>query len=245
MEMQVFNTQLKICADTIQVIVSNIESGVPCEKIDYSGLYAVLYKLMPLFPRSLDLYQKRLRDIILPNIKLQNIVRYNQFGQQIIIPNNGINPIVFGQLIATIRYIQAHIAVNKDTKFWAEIHPEIIKSSRELFENLHYPEAVEAAFLEITIRVKTIIRDKTGDDVDGTAAMQKAFSEKSPIIVLGDISTQTGRDIQRGYMELFAGSVRCIRNPRVHERIIVDRTDAIRKLHLASFLMSAIDNATI
>ncbi len=245
MGMQAFNAQLKICADMIQAIASNIERGVPCTKIDYSDLYAALYKLIPLFPRSLDLYQKRLRDIILPNIKLQNAVQFNQFGQQIIIPNNGINPIVFGQLIATIRYIQAHIAANNDANSWTEIHPEIIKSSRELFENSHYPEAVEAAFLEITIRVKTIVQDKTGDDVDGTAAMQKAFSEKSPIIVLGNISTQTGRDIQRGYMELFAGSVRCIRNPRAHERIVVDRTEAIRKLHLASLLMSAINNATI
>lgn len=245
MDEQAFFKQLQICADTIQAVASNVERGVPCEKIDYSELYAVVYKLIPLFPRSLDLYQKRLRDIILPNIKLQNVVQYNQFGQQIIIPNNGINPIVFGQLIATIRYIQAHIAANNDASIWTEIHSEIIKSSRELFENSHYPEAVEAAFLEITIRVKTIVRDKTGDDVDGTAAMQKAFSEKSPIIVLGNISTQTGRDIQRGYMELFVGSVRCIRNPRAHERIVVDRTEAIRKLHLASFLMSAIDNATI
>lgn len=75
--------------------------------------------------------------------------------------------------------------------------------------------------------------------------MEKAFSANNPIISLGDTSTQTGRDIQRGYMELFTGSVRCIRNPRAHERIVVDRTEAIRKLHLASLLMSAIDNATI
>ena len=245
MEEQAFAKQLQICADTIQAVASNVERGVPCEKIDYSDLYAVLYKLIPLFPRSLDLYQKRLRDIILPNIKLQNAVQYNQFGQQIIIPNNGINPIVFGQLIATIRYIQAHITSDNDVGFWSEIHPEIIKSSRELFENSHYPEAVEAAFLEITIRVKTIVRDKTGEKVDGTSAMEKAFSANNPIISLGDTSTQTGRDIQRGYMELFTGSVRCIRNPRAHERIVVDRTEAIRKLHLASLLMSAIDNATI
>lgn len=245
MEMQAFNAQLNICADTIQAIASNIESGVPCEKIDYSDLYAALYKLMPLFPRSLALYQTRLRDRILPNIKLQNTVQYNQFGPPIIIPNNGINPIVFGQVIATIRYIQAHVASNNDVGFWSEIHPEIIKSSRELFENSRYPEAVEAAFLEITIRVKAIIRDKTGVEVDGTSAMEKAFSANNPIISLGDISTQTGRDIQRGYMELFAGSVRCIRNPRAHERVVVDKADAIRKLHLASLLMSAIDNAAI
>ena len=94
--MQAFNAQLKICADTIQAIASNIDSGVPCEKIDYSDLYAALYELMPLFPRSLDLYQKRLRDIILPNIKLQNAVQYNQFGQQIIIPNMGLTRLSLG-----------------------------------------------------------------------------------------------------------------------------------------------------
>ena len=77
MGMQAFNVQLKICADTIQEIVSNIEGGVPCGKIDYSDLYAALYKLVPLFPRSLNLYQNRLRDIILPNIKLYNAVQYN------------------------------------------------------------------------------------------------------------------------------------------------------------------------
>ena len=245
MEEQTFAKQLQICADTMQVIASNIERGMPCEKIDYSDLYTVLYQLIPLFPRSLELYQKRLRDTILPNIKLKNIVQYNQFGPPLIIPNNGINPIVFGQLIATIRYVQAHMAENNDASFWSEIHPEITQSSRELFENSHYPEAVEAAFLEITIRVKTIIRDKIGVDADGTSAMEKVFSANNPIIGLGDISTQTGRDIQRGFMELFAGSVRCIRNPKAHERVIVDRTDAIRKLHLASLLMSAIDNATI
>lgn len=96
MEEQAFAKQLQICADTIQVVASNVERGVPCEKIDYSDLYAVLYKLIPLFPRSLDLYQKRLRDIILPNIKLQNAVQYNQFGQQIIIPNMGLTRLSLG-----------------------------------------------------------------------------------------------------------------------------------------------------
>lgn len=245
MEIQEFKAQLKVCADTIQTIARRIEQNIPCELIDYSDLYTVLYKLIPLFPRSLELYQNRLRDTILPNIKLQNAIQYNQFGQQIVIPNNGINPIVFGQAIATIRYIQAYMTINNNVTFWSEIHPKIIESSQELFDNTHYPEAVESAFLEITIRVKTILRDKTGDDVDGVPAMQKAFSEQSPIIKLGDMSTKTGRDIQRGYMELFAGAVRCIRNPKVHERVVIDRTDAIRKLHLASLLMSAIDNATI
>ncbi len=75
--------------------------------------------------------------------------------------------------------------------------------------------------------------------------MQKAFSTNNPIIQVGDIKTQTGKDIQQGIMELFTGAVRCIRNPKVHDKIVIDKTEAIRKLYLASLLMSEIDKAEI
>ena len=35
---------------------------------------------------------------------------------------------------------------------------------------------LEAAFLEINVRIKEIIKLKTGEDIDGVPAMQKAFS---------------------------------------------------------------------
>ena len=80
-------------------------------------------------------------------------------------------------------------------------------------------------------------------DLDGTAAMQRAFSVNNPIIQVADTSTRTGKDIQQGVMELFCGSIRYIRNPKAHEKIVMDENEAISKLHLASMLMYEIDKA--
>lgn len=130
-------------------------------------------------------------------------------------------------------------------ELWTFVHASIYKSSKELFDNGHYAESVEAAFLEITVRVKNIIKSQTGEDLDGTAAMQKAFSLNNPIIQVADISTRTGKDIQQGVMELLTGSIRYIRNPKAHEKILIDQHDAVLKLHLASLLMSEIDKANV
>ena len=165
--------------------------------------------------------------------------------QMVAIPRNGINPFVLGQVIATIHYITAYHNQRVDNGFWTFVHESIINSSKDLFDNGHYAESVEAAFLEITVRVKNIIKTQTGEDLDGTAAMQKAFSLNNPIIQVADVSSRTGKDIQQGVMELLTGSIRYIRNPKAHEKIVVEKYDAVRKLHLASLLMNEIDKADV
>ena len=75
--------------------------------------------------------------------------------------------------------------------------------------------------------------------------MQSAFSVQNPIIKLGNVSTETGANIQQGYMEMFAGSMRGIRNPKAHNNQIISRSDAIRKLHFASMLMYKLDNEIV
>ena len=87
------------------------------------------------------------------------------------------------------------------------------------------------------------VREILGEDVDGTTAMQKAFSVNNPLIKVADMTTRTGKDIQQGLMELFTGSVRYIRNPHAHEKVCMDKIEAVHKLHLASLLMSEIDKA--
>ena len=94
--------------------------------------------------------------------------------------------------------------------------------------------------------IKEIIKLKTGEDIDGVPAMQKAFSVNNPIFKLHtDIISKTGKDIQQGYMELFVGAFRCIRNPKAHEKISITKIEAIQKLHFASLLMYEIDKAKI
>lgn len=172
------------------------------------------------------------------------MVSYNQWGQQIIFPCTGINPYTLGEVIATLIYIDEN--KHEYDNIWVNIHPCIIQSSQKLFNDAHYAESVEAAFLEINVRIKEIIKLKTGEDIDGVPAMQKAFSVNNPIFKLHtDIISKTGKDIQQGYMELFVGAFRCIRNPKAHEKISITKIEAIQKLHFASLLMYEIDKAKI
>lgn len=128
--------------------------------------------------------------------------------------------------------------------FWSMIHEKIIKVAIKKFEDGHYADAVESSFKEINTHIKGIVRDKTGEELDGAKLMFKAFSLKTPIILLADLSTQTGKDIQEGYMQIFAGAMKGIRNPKAHENITISRERATHFLFLASLLMSKLDEVT-
>ena len=124
-------------------------------------------------------------------------------------------------------------------------YSKIISVAKSRFNDGHYADAVEAAFKEINVRVKTIYRQRTSEEKDGVRLMQSAFSVQNPIIKIGDISTETGRDIQQGYMEMFSGAIKGIRNPKAHNNQTISKTDAIRKLHFASMLMYKLDNEIV
>ena len=240
-----FEYQLGVCHSTLEAVTKTIDSGVSFERVHYKQLYDELNKLSNLLPDSMVIFRERLKNIILPNLKLRDLQQMSPMGQMVAIPRNGINPFVLGQVIATMHYITAYHNQRDDNGFWAFVHESIIYSSKERFDNGHYAESVEAAFLEITVRVKSIIKAQTGEDLDGTAAMQKAFSLNNPIIQVADVSSRTGKDMQQGVMELLTGSIRYIRNPKAHEKIVVEKHDAVRKLHLASLLMNEIDKAYV
>ena len=71
--------------------------------------------------------------------------------------------------------------------------------------------------------------------------MRTAFSPNKPIIVFEDMRPQSGRDIQQGYMDIFAGSMMGILNPKAHDNISITRNRAIHFLFLASLLLYKID----
>jgi uncharacterized protein (TIGR02391 family) len=123
------------------------------------------------------------------------------------------------------------------------VHPRIISVSKELFENGHYANAAEDAFIEINSRVKRIyavVRPNTKVP-DGDTAMTAVFSLNDPIVRLSDINTETGKNIQKGYMQMFAGGMSALRNPKAHENIPLDKDEAKRRLLFASMLMYKLD----
>ena len=125
--------------------------------------------------------------------------------------------------------------------FWYYIHPKIKDICKSRFDSGHYADSVEAALKEINSIVKSIVKAKTGNEFDGSSLMKKAFSLKNPIITLDDLSTETGRNIQIGYMEIFSGSMIGIRNPKAHNNLVIDEKRAIHFIFLASLLMNKIE----
>lgn len=126
--------------------------------------------------------------------------------------------------------------------FWTLIHPIIARVARDRFDAGHFADSVEAALKEVNSNIKARVKALTGNEFDGADLMYKAFSPKSPLIRLDDLSTVTGSNIQQGYMYLFAGSMIGIRNPKAHENVIIDSTRAIHFLFLASLLMYKLDD---
>jgi uncharacterized protein (TIGR02391 family) len=125
--------------------------------------------------------------------------------------------------------------------FWTRLHPSVTQVAKARFDAGHYADAVEAAFKELNSKVKAYMKRATAQEFDGADLMQRAFSPKAPVVRLADLSTEDGQNIQQGYMQIFAGSMTGIRNPKAHSNIIIDAPRAIHFLHLASLLQFVFD----
>jgi uncharacterized protein (TIGR02391 family) len=128
-----------------------------------------------------------------------------------------------------------------DQSFWSELHPKISKWAKSRYETKHYADAAESVFKGINSIVKYIVKKKINEELDGATLMQTAFSPKQPIILLDDLSTESGRNVQLGYMQIFAGAMTGIRNPKAHENIIIEERKCKHFLFLGSLLMLKID----
>ena len=129
---------------------------------------------------------------------------------------------------------------------WKLVHPDIIRVARSLYQDGHYFDSARSAFIEINARVKKLfpeLRGKDGKQLDGYPLMQTVFSAKSPKIVIADASTDTGENVQRGFMDMFAGAAAALRNPKAHENDSITAENAARQLIFASMLMFKLDEA--
>ena len=76
--------------------------------------------------------------------------------------------------------------------------------------------------------------------------MRTAFSAKSPTLHFGDLSSTSKKNEQLGYMDIFAGSMTGIRNPRAHDHQLKDDPGmALQLLILANHLMEKLDAAYV
>lgn len=124
---------------------------------------------------------------------------------------------------------------------WELLHPTVAALARPRFEAGHYADAVEAALKEVNTAVKLIYQAVRGQELDGVPLMRKAFTPSDPVIVLDDLSTETGRNIQQGHMDLFAGAMAGIRNPKAHQNVTITPERAIHHFFVASLLFYKLD----
>lgn len=131
-----------------------------------------------------------------------------------------------------------------DDSFWSLLHQRVVKTAKARFEAGQYADSVEAALKELNSVVKALVKKATGKELDGADLMHQALSPKNPIIILDDLGTESGRNQQTGYMEIFAGSMTGIRNPKAHENLTITKERAIHHLFLASLLFNRLDERT-
>lgn len=170
----------------------------------------------------------------------------NAYGQGVI------NLIALGEAVFGLNYLiqkqQVQSNKPKEDEKWQCIHPMIQKSSKRLYMDGHYANAAEDAFIEINDRVKKLFMIvKPGCKVpDGESAMTTVFSTNSPLVSFCDQSTETGFNKQKGYMQMLAGAMSALRNPKAHSNSeIITAEESYRRLATASMLMYAIDEAVV
>ena len=116
------------------------------------------------------------------------------------------------------------------------------RTCRKLFADGHYAVAVERAFICLNkmVRVKSEL-----DTQDGAGLMRTAFSANSPILYLNAFQSESEKNEQLGYMDIYAGAMTGIRNPRSHEHDIEDDPQvALELLVIANHLMRKLNGST-
>ena len=133
-------------------------------------------------------------------------------------------------------------------KHWLDLFDQMVSHKglrqvcRDLFADGYYDIAVERAYIYVDnmVQAESGLASRHGADL-----MRAAFSAKSPVLKLNSFQSDSEEDEQRGYMDIFAGSMMGIRNPRAHEHeLLNDPEVALELLVLANHLLRKLDSAT-
>lgn len=145
------------------------------------------------------------------------------------------------KILVLLKKAECYFEMDTDG-FWYFLHPLVTKLAKDKFEHGHLADAVETVYKELNSIVKKHYKAKTGAEEDGATLMNRAFSANKPVFVFDDIHTETGRNIQQGYMQIFAGAMTGIRNPKAHNNMTPDKNKAMHLLFVASFMALKLDD---
>lgn len=121
------------------------------------------------------------------------------------------------------------------------LHPQIRQAAIKHYQSGDYRNAS----LDSVVALFDMLRQKTGLDMDGEPLCNQAFSPNGPIVIFSEMETESGRNDQRGFMDMFKGFYRGVRNPKAHT--LVHDLDAVKcgqHLIVASMLARRLDEST-
>ncbi len=121
------------------------------------------------------------------------------------------------------------------------LHPRIVKHSLPLYADHHHTEAVRNAYSTVFEE----IRRRTKRTDDGSNLVNAVFGLSKPLLVVGDLATETGQNAQKGLLSLLQGVLQAFRNPLAHSgpaTMRVSPEQAARHMILASLLLNRVDN---
>lgn len=156
--------------------------------------------------------------------------------------------------VKTIRTILAQVKEENFTpelalidplNLWNFVHVRISTVSKQKVADGHYADAVESAMKAINARVKALSIRHRNVEKDGKDLMNYAFSPNNPLLQFNSLATDTDKNIQTGYMQMFAGAMQALRNPTAHDNLYIAKEEALKQIVFASMLMDKIDEALI
>ena len=121
----------------------------------------------------------------------------------------------------------------------SQFHPRIVEAAEKLWNDSHRREAIGRA----AVAVFDAVREQSGLQLDGHDLMARAFRPEDPRIVVADLRTENGRNLQRGTQFIAMGAVAAIRNPVSHTLTDHDEGQAREQLAVLSFIARRLDDA--
>ena len=126
------------------------------------------------------------------------------------------------------------------------VNESLREKTRELYFDGHYTRVIEEAFKLIDNLVKEKASIAPSSSLTGSKLMQMAFSRERPLLRLNQGSSASEADEQLGYMQLFAGCMTGVRNPRAHDANWKDfKMQALQLLVFAEHLIEKVEMAQI
>ncbi len=122
------------------------------------------------------------------------------------------------------------------------LHSRIVVSAYAQFRSGLYRDAV----LNSVIAVFDYLRERSGLESDGAKLAAEALSVENPRIVLSSLENESGRNEQKGFLQIFQGYYLGVRNPKAHSLAIKPtKKIAAQYLVFSSLLCRRIEQAQI